>query len=462
MKFFKYLIFVVQLFSYVYSQPGTLISYDHKISSSNSDIQWLVDLALGNNAPLALYDISMYSIEYEIIDPQGYVDTLSGLVSFPMDPTKIFPIASYQHGTTVEDNNVPSVTGLSLSNQEVSLISMIMSSSGYIIMLPDYAGLGSSGGYHPYIIAETYTPAITNMIRAVKELSNELDINNSFMYNNQLYLFGYSEGGYATMSAQRDIEQSMLDEFNLTVSIPMAGPYDLSGTMADFYLSINFYPQPYYVANVLFNHLHYYDSLDNLDQYFLPFWADTLSGLFDGTHSGTYINSLMPDNPIEILLPEVIDDFSINSDNLFRQTLEANTLLDWVPISPTYLIHAVADDIVPIANAQVVYNTFVDNGAESVYLIEMPESVGGHEEAAPLCLLTALDTVSLYQIINNKGDTNLDGLVNDIDYDLLVEHLLNSTIFDLSERWAGDIDFDKKLTIFDLISLQNIIENGSD
>ena len=170
----------------------------------------------------------------------------------------------------------------------------------------------------------------------------------------------------------------------------------------------------------------------------------------------------MPDNPIEILLPEVIDDFSINSDNLFRQTLEANTLLDWVPISPTYLIHAIADDIVPIANAQVAYNTFVDNGAESVYLIEMPESVGGHEEAAPLCLLTALDTVSLYQIINNKGDTNLDGLVNDIDYDLLVEHLLNNTIFDLSERWAGDIDFDTKLSIFDLISLQNIIENGSD
>ncbi len=51
----------------------------------------------------------MYSIEYEIIDPQGYVDTLSGLVSFPIDPTKIFPIASYQHGTTVEDDNVPSV-----------------------------------------------------------------------------------------------------------------------------------------------------------------------------------------------------------------------------------------------------------------------------------------------------------------------------------------------------------------
>ena len=266
MKFFKYLIIVSQLLSYIYSQPGTLISYNHKITASNSDIQQLVDLALGNNAPVALYNMSMYSIDYEIINPQGQIDTLSGLVSFPLNPTKIFPIASYQHGTTIEDDNVPSVTGLSISNQEVSLISMIMASTGFIIMLPDYAGLGSSEGYHPYIIAETYTPAITNMIRAVKYLSSELNLNNSFMYNNQLYLFGYSEGGYATLAAQRDIEQSMLNEFNLTASFPMAGPYDLAGTMVDFYLSINFYSQPYYVANVLFNHLHYYDSY-NYDVY---------------------------------------------------------------------------------------------------------------------------------------------------------------------------------------------------
>ena len=428
MKYYKYLITIlIQLLYYLYSQPGSLISYDHKITASNADIQQLLDLALGNNAPVSLYDMSMYSIEYEIIDSQGMSDTLSGLVSFPLAPTKSFPIASYQHGTTIEDSNVPSVTGLNLSNQEVSIISIAMASSGFIIILPDYSGLGSSEGYHPYIIADTYTPAITNMIRAVKELSTDLNINNSFMYNNQLYLFGYSEGGYATMAAQRDIEQSMSDEFNLTATFPMAGPYDLSGTMVDFYLSINFYPQPYYVANVLFNHLHYYDTLQNLDQYFLPFWADTLSSLFDGTHSGSFINSMMPDSPIEILLPDVIDDFSSNGENLFRQTLEENTLLDWTPVTPTYLIHAIADDIVPIANAQVAYNTFIDNGAESVRLIEMPVSIGGHEDAAPLCLLKALDTIVSYQIVNVKGDVNLDGYLNINDQDLLIDNLLEYT-----------------------------------
>jgi len=299
------------------------------------------------------------------------------------------------------------------------------------------------------------------MIRAVKQMSGELATDNSFMYNNQLYLLGYSEGGYATMAAQRDIEYSMISEFNLTASFPMAGPYDLSGTMVDFYLSINYYPQPYYVANVLFNHLDYYDNLDNLADYFLPFWADTLAGLFDGTHSGTFINSLMPENPIEILLPDVIDDFTINNENFFRLTLEENTLLDWTPISPTYLIHAAGDDIIPIANAQVAHNSFINNGAALVNLIEIPLSAGGHEDAGPVCLLTALDTISIYQIINVKGDTNLDGLLNDIDYNLLIDHLLNFTTFDLSESWAGDIDYDDKLSIFDLLILEDIIIYGS-
>ena len=76
--------------------------------------------------------------------------------------------------------------------------------------------------------------------------------------------------------------------------------------------------------------------------------------------------------------------------------------------------------------------------------------------------MTALDTILSYQLVNVKGDANLDGLINNIDYDLLIEYLVNSTTYDLSELWAGDIDFDTKLSIFDLISLSNIIENESD
>ena len=77
MEWIKYLI-ILQIFNTLYCQSGNLISYEHKVSASSSDIQWLVDLALGNNAPEALYDISMYSIEYEI---KMQIPIYSGLIS---------------------------------------------------------------------------------------------------------------------------------------------------------------------------------------------------------------------------------------------------------------------------------------------------------------------------------------------------------------------------------------------
>ena len=83
MKRIKYLI-ILQLFNTLFCQPGNLISYEHKISASSSDIQWLVDLALGNNAPEALYDMSMYSIEYEI------EDNLPKVIAHPIYLEQIF------------------------------------------------------------------------------------------------------------------------------------------------------------------------------------------------------------------------------------------------------------------------------------------------------------------------------------------------------------------------------------
>ena len=51
----------------------------------------------------------------------------------------------------------------------------------------------------------------------------------------------------------------------------MAGPYDLSGTMVDYFLSEPEYSQPYYVPYVLFG-LWYYEGLDvDFNQYFEPF-----------------------------------------------------------------------------------------------------------------------------------------------------------------------------------------------
>ena len=135
-------------------------------------------------------------------------------------------------------------------------VSLVTTPSGFITIIPDYTGIGDPDKYHPYIIADPHTEAVVNMIRGVKELAIELeDSNDRFQFNDQLFLIGYSDGGYATLASQRGMQLDYPDEFSITASFPMAGPYDLSGTMVPYFLSEPEYSQPYYVPYVLTSHL---------------------------------------------------------------------------------------------------------------------------------------------------------------------------------------------------------------
>ena len=109
-----------------------------------------------------------------------------------------------------------------------------LSGSGYVYVEPDYLGLGDSSGMHPYQIKEPYGTCVVDLLRAAKQYDLQ---NDEFMINEQLFLVGYSEGGYATMAAHQIIERDYNDEFIITASLPMAGAYSMSEIMVDVMLS---------------------------------------------------------------------------------------------------------------------------------------------------------------------------------------------------------------------------------
>ena len=439
------------------SEPGQLIDYTHQSTMTQDEIIFILWFA--GFDPVADFGISVYDIKYETEGEGGYIDTLSGLVAFPHSPIEAFPILSYQHGTAVNDASAPSLAGLTMDNPEVLIISLVTAPSGFITLFPDYEGLGDPNKFHPFIIAESYTHSVINMVRAVKQLSAELEGDDQFQFNDQLFLIGYSEGGYATMAVQRGIELNFSDEFTITTSCPMAGPYDLAGTMVDYFLSIPSYPKPFYVPFVLTSHLWYYQGEDvDFGDYFEPFWADTLPSLFDGTHFGDEIDALMPENPLDIILPDVLEEFTNNEDHFFRQTLQQNTLLDWIPMSPTYLYHGIGDDIVPFQNAQVAYDTFVSNGADSVTLTLYPEEMGGHGEVATTCLFAGFDVISDRQAISPKGDLNSDSYITVQDVDLILDSIVHETDLTDFQWWAGDCDYDDQHSVMDLLMVADLIE----
>jgi len=441
------------------AEPGNIISYELENQFSLNEIQ----IALSSFGALVgdpVYSISVYKLYYESHRPSGEIDTLSGLVCIPNSPDKAFPILSYQHGTMTLDNDAPSITGLTLNNIEIGLVGLAAAPAGFITLFPDYEGIGNFEKFHPYIVADSYTRAVVNMVRSVRQLSSILNDNQKFQYNDQVSLFGYSEGGYATLAVQKGIQFHHSEEMNIVVSCPMAGPYDLSGTMVDYFLSIPSYPRPYYVPYVLTSHLWTYAGLEvDFYQYFEPFWADTLPSLYNGTFSSSFIDNILPENPLDILLPEVLDEFIADENHFFRQTLNTNTLLDWVPQSPTYIFHGLGDDIIPSENAQVAYNNFIENGAQNMNLILYPTFYGGHTAVALTCIIDGFDVIQNYQVICPKGDLSGDGnlAIDDIAY--LKESIFLENSLTEFQWWAGDLDSDLFHSIFDLLLLSDLIQN---
>jgi len=430
---------------------GNLVSYELLETLSQSDAQSEIDNDLSELSISADYDISLYRIIYETLNGYGDSTTASGIVAFPDNTDEAYPMISWQHGTQVRRSSVPSINGF-------DLLSIVLSSNGYIFVAPDYLGLGYSDFLHPYMIKSSSASCVIDMIRAVKNFCSLINI---IQNNNQLMLVGYSEGGYTTLAAQQSIEQDFPNEFDITVSFPMAGPYHLSGTMADVMLSAQEYGAPHYLPYVLLSYIEYY-NLGPLESFFLPQYAELLPELFNGEYSSGYIDSQLPNPPIGMMLPSVIDDFTNNPDHFLRNLLIENDLSDWLPYSLTYLFHGEADELVPYENTEIAYTNFINNGADSNMIMfeTIPASAGGHQDVALIALQGAFEISNGLKIINNLGDINEDGDLNINDIVLSVSNLINFIELDSYSLWASNINNDEQINILDVILLINMVLNG--
>lgn len=438
------------IFSMVFCYQGELLSYEFMESFSKQEVQESVNADLGVIAPEIRYDVTMYKLTYNTIDPFGQEVIASGVIAYPENNDEAFPIISWQHGTEVKRDNVTSIRGF-------NVLSNVLTGSGYIFLEPDYLGLGDSEIIHPYCIKEPSAWTTIDLIRAAKSF---LQMNNEIESNNEVILFGYSEGGYVTMAAHKIFEQNNLDEFNLIASFPMAGPYDLSETMVDLMLLQEPYGEPFYLPYVLVPYITYYD-MGSLYDFFLPEYASMFGFLFDGNYSGGYINSIMPEIPIQVLLPEVIEDFTNNLNHPLRLNLSENDLYDWSPISDMYLFHGIGDELIPYENSLKAYNYFINNGSENVNLYLAPSELGGHSQVAEYCLLTAYNICEdNYKNIIHQGDLNNDSILNIQDLIIVIDYILNDTSLNQLETWQCDFDSNLQINIQDIILfVERILSN---
>ena len=96
----------------------------------------------------------------------------------------------------------------------------------------------------------------------------------------------------------------------------------------------------------------------------------------------------------------------------------------------------------------------------NIYFELLPESYGGHQEAAPFCLLGAYNIMSTIHMINDLGDINEDMFIDILDIVELSSIIINNNNNNSSyEYWASDLNLDSNINILDIIEIINIIFN---
>lgn len=323
------------------------------------------------------YGAKAYKVIYNTVAGDSTPTTASGLMIIPVGAPCKAPMMSYQHGTTPEREQVPS------RFKGEWFIALAGAAKGVVSLMPDYLGMGDGPGFHPYQQAQGAATCVIDLIRAAKEVVDTLGA----PVNEQLFLFGYSQGGHATMAAHQMIQEKFDNTMHVTASAPMSGAYDMSGVMANLMMSNNPYPAPYYLPYVLFGFNSVYHMFTNPEDIFVAPYDSLLPPLYDGYHSGGQIDNVMPQVPKLVMQQNQIDSFqNYPQTNFFRVKLRENDTYNWTPNSPVRMYYCMGDQSVPYQNAQVAYQHFIQNGSTTVDTVNVSATLD-HGPCAQLAIL---------------------------------------------------------------------------
>ena len=222
---------------------GTLLQSPPGLLSTLTAVDLLAELNLATNLTLfsvsgaPVCDLLMYHIQYETVGGANEPTTASAVLMVPTglgaNCTGPRPILLYAHGTTTDR----AFTMDNLQNTETLNLVAIFASKGYIVVAPNYAGFDTSAlTYHPYLIADQQSK---DMIDALTAARKALPLASATLTqdNGQLFITGYSQGGYVAMATQRAMQAAGM---KVTAAAPMSGPYALAAFVdAVFYGEVN-------------------------------------------------------------------------------------------------------------------------------------------------------------------------------------------------------------------------------
>lgn len=348
----------------------------------------------GTNGTLVENGIELYKITYTTVDVFGKPDTASGLIILPSTGKKSFFPVIYQHGTVDDRNDVPSnVKG----GWEAGAV---FAGMGYLTILPDYLGLGTSRGYHPYVHAASQSWAASDMLKATISFA----ANAGITLNEKLFITGYSQGGHASMALHRDLEKNPIPGFKVAGASHLSGPYSISTSMLEILLSEKEYGQSGYVPHTLLAYNPIYKLYGSLNQVIKSAYLDIVLRRQKEEIGLNQMNTLLTAAlkkdfgkaiPTYIFQDSVVNNIKNNPNHPVRLALKDNDTYDWVPKVPTRILYCKADEQVGYTNALLADSVMRARGAQNVFLKDLNSAFNHGQCVEPALLNTVMFFKSL-------------------------------------------------------------------
>lgn len=409
------------------TQAGARLSLADLAAYLNSIKQDLGGYVKGRGAPYFVLPVPISS--YPSTDASGLAPlSLSGLMWVPFTWGRHLeaPIISFQHGTQVYRACAPSrfdpnpfsvfsnpdQTG-ALQNYVECIVGGLMASAGYIVLMPDYPGFGSSDAPHPFV-QRSLGNSVRDLVKAAK---GRLD-GGPVVPDGKVFLTGYSEGGYATMVGAQALQgaiaqpKSPLSWASIRAVVPCDGPYDLSGAMLA-QMAGGSVKVPFYLLYTVFGYRSAYPGLiDSLYQVGgTPLLSApavkllTQENIFDGNHTSAQITATVAatfSSPSEMLAPSAAG--LLMGGPVFKLLFANNGYISatgsaWVPPGPVFLVHCPDDDVIPFQNATAALAALSGAGVPvsivSVPYVPLVEKLTGsiHLAAFPTAMLAAFTSI---------------------------------------------------------------------
>ena len=302
------------------------------------------------------YNVDVYRVLYRTSIMSEQI-VASGLVCIPSGKG-IFPILSFQNGTNTAHANAPTEN----AGSNTFMLLQGLAGTGYIMLIPDYAGFGASDSLiHPYFIKDPTSRSVIDFIRASREFIDYYI--EEVAYTLECYLAGYSQGGWASLVVLQALEQDKIADIEVKAVSCGAGAYNLK-SMTEYVISQETYPGSYYLPYFLYTHQQYGLITEPMQKYFLEPYASLIPSLFDGSFSNQEVRDQLTDTIRNLLTPSFVNTFPSGAEyEEIREDMISNSIFAWQTNTMLRFYHGTDDEDIPPEQSMDIYQDFLSSGS---------------------------------------------------------------------------------------------------